>query len=201
MLRSKRVAIHSVLVQPSKYCDVIWCKSVNGNILRLSLSFSRLLRWQDSSPDFWMVLLEASMTICELVSLDPVLKPMYANFLRNAHSHREAGFLFMEWLSNIKKVALAQAHKSDKEMMMMVIVIWMNSPQLAGSMMLMLLLQQATTTATTATTTTTAALTYIGAAVVAVVVVVVVAGKKEYMTTSLCLHVWTSILMRSVEDV
>mmetsp|Transcript_32123 Transcript_32123/g.73492 ORF Transcript_32123/g.73492 Transcript_32123/m.73492 type:complete len:711 (+) Transcript_32123:47-2179(+) len=52
--------------------------------------------------DVWSV----GMTICELVSLDPVLKPMYANFLRNAHSHREAGFLFMEWLSNIKKVAL-----------------------------------------------------------------------------------------------
>mmetsp|Transcript_64930 Transcript_64930/g.155094 ORF Transcript_64930/g.155094 Transcript_64930/m.155094 type:complete len:711 (+) Transcript_64930:54-2186(+) len=55
--------------------------------------------------DVWSV----GMTICELVTLDPVLKPMYANFLRNAHSHREAGFLFMEWLSNIKKVALPKS--------------------------------------------------------------------------------------------
>merc|ERR1711862_979852 len=46
------------------------------------------------------------MTICELVTLDAILKPMYANFLRNAHSHREAGFLFMDWLCSIKKVPL-----------------------------------------------------------------------------------------------
>jgi len=35
--------------------------------------------------------------------LDAILKPMYANFLRHSHSHREAGFLFMDWLSSIKK--------------------------------------------------------------------------------------------------
>ena len=84
------------------------------------------------------------MTICELATLDArspkfseerssvtpprsfeaVLKPMYANFLRNGHSHREArsfgfvtglpvsallvrpykaGFLFMDWLGSIAK--------------------------------------------------------------------------------------------------
>jgi len=52
--------------------------------------------------DVWSV----GMTICELVTLDAVLKPMYANFLRNAAHHREAGFLFMDWLSQIKKVPL-----------------------------------------------------------------------------------------------
>jgi len=54
------------------------------------------------SLDVWSV----GMTICELVYLDALLKPMYANFLRNGHSHREAGFLFMEWLSCIKKAPL-----------------------------------------------------------------------------------------------
>ena len=39
------------------------------------------------------------MTLCEMVTLDAILKPNYGNFLRNAHSHREAGFLFMEWLA------------------------------------------------------------------------------------------------------
>mmetsp|Transcript_11962 Transcript_11962/g.21913 ORF Transcript_11962/g.21913 Transcript_11962/m.21913 type:complete len:682 (+) Transcript_11962:128-2173(+) len=52
--------------------------------------------------DSWSV----GMTICELVTLDAILKPMYANFLRNAHSHREAGFLFMEWLGGLKKAQL-----------------------------------------------------------------------------------------------
>merc|ERR1719359_691574 len=58
-----------------------------------------------SGLDVWSV----GMTICELVSLNAVLKPMYGNFLRNAHSHREAGFLFMDWLSNIKKVPLPKS--------------------------------------------------------------------------------------------
>jgi len=49
--------------------------------------------------DSWSV----GMTLCELVTLDAILKPMYANFLRNAHSHREAGFLFMDWLAGLKK--------------------------------------------------------------------------------------------------
>jgi hypothetical protein len=46
------------------------------------------------------------MTLCELVTLDAILKPNYGNFLRNAHSHREAGFLFMEWLGCLKKIQL-----------------------------------------------------------------------------------------------
>jgi len=52
--------------------------------------------------DVWSV----GMTICELATLDAVLKPMYANFLRNGHSHREAGFLFMDWLGSIGKAPL-----------------------------------------------------------------------------------------------
>merc|ERR1712032_904760 len=55
--------------------------------------------------DVWSV----GMTICELVTLDAILKPQYANFLRNASSHREAGFLFMEWLSSVKKAPLPKA--------------------------------------------------------------------------------------------
>jgi serine/threonine protein kinase len=62
--------------------------------------------------DVWSV----GMTVCEFVTLNAVLKPMYGNFLRNAHSHREAGFLFMDWLSNIKKVPLPkQVEKFDAD--------------------------------------------------------------------------------------
>ncbi|CAE8627658.1 unnamed protein product [Polarella glacialis] len=52
--------------------------------------------------DVWSI----GMTLCELAILDPILKPTYANFLRNGHSHREAGFLFMDWLGSIKKAPL-----------------------------------------------------------------------------------------------
>jgi serine/threonine protein kinase len=57
------------------------------------------------SLDVWSV----GMTLCELVTLDAILKPQYANFLRNASSHREAGFLFMEWLSGIRKAPLPKS--------------------------------------------------------------------------------------------
>jgi len=62
--------------------------------------------------DVWSV----GMTICELVTLDAILKPMYANFLRNGHSHREAGFLFMDWLSSVKKAPISKTvEKFDPE--------------------------------------------------------------------------------------
>jgi len=48
--------------------------------------------------DVW----SAGMTICELVTLDAVLKPTYAKYLRNGSSHREAGFRFMDYLSDIQ---------------------------------------------------------------------------------------------------
>lgn len=48
--------------------------------------------------DVWSV----GMTICELATLDAVLKPTYAKFLRNGNSHREAGFSFMDYLSDIQ---------------------------------------------------------------------------------------------------
>ncbi|CAK9067076.1 unnamed protein product [Durusdinium trenchii] len=55
--------------------------------------------------DVWSV----GMTVCELATLDAVLKPMYANFLRNGHSHKEAGFLFMDWLGSIAKAPLPKS--------------------------------------------------------------------------------------------
>jgi len=76
------------------YCSPEWATfllSDNSNGINIAAAL-----------DVWSV----GMTICEFVVLCPVLKGMYANFLRNAHSHREAGFLFMDWLSNIKKVPL-----------------------------------------------------------------------------------------------
>jgi len=64
--------------------------------------------------DVWSV----GMTLCELVSLDAILKPQYANFLRNAQSHREAGFLFMEWLSMIQKAPLPKSvQKFDPDLL------------------------------------------------------------------------------------
>lgn len=54
------------------------------------------------SLDVWSV----GMILCEFVTLDAIWKPQYANFMRNASSHREAGFLFLEWLGEIKKSPL-----------------------------------------------------------------------------------------------
>jgi hypothetical protein len=34
---------------------------------------------------------------------------MYANFLRHSHSHREAGFIFLDWISSIKKAPIPKA--------------------------------------------------------------------------------------------
>lgn len=72
------------------YCAPEWAKFL------IEESESRIV--VSPALDVWSV----GMTICELVTLDAVLKPMYANFLRNGKSHREAGFLFMDWLSSIK---------------------------------------------------------------------------------------------------
>mmetsp|Transcript_72596 Transcript_72596/g.151556 ORF Transcript_72596/g.151556 Transcript_72596/m.151556 type:complete len:682 (+) Transcript_72596:165-2210(+) len=55
--------------------------------------------------DVWSV----GMTLCEFVTLDAIWKPQYANFMRNAQSHKEAGFLFLEWLGDIKKPPLPKA--------------------------------------------------------------------------------------------
>jgi len=57
------------------------------------------------SLDVWSV----GMTLCEFVTLDAIWKPQYANFMRNAQSHREAGFLFLEWLGDIKKAPLPKS--------------------------------------------------------------------------------------------
>jgi serine/threonine protein kinase len=62
--------------------------------------------------DVWSV----GMTMCELITLDAILKPQYANFLRNATSHREAGFLFMEWLGALRKSPVPKSiEKFDKQ--------------------------------------------------------------------------------------
>lgn len=52
--------------------------------------------------DVWSV----GCTICELVTLDAIMKPIYANLLRRAHSHREASFLFLDWLRALKSSPL-----------------------------------------------------------------------------------------------
>jgi len=113
-----------------KLIDVDGCVKINSNvsITDSSISFSPCYcapEWAEflinesnsginvvPDLDVWSV----GMTICEFVTLNAVLKPMYGNFLRNAHSHREAGFLFMDWLSNIRKVPLPKnVEKFDPE--------------------------------------------------------------------------------------
>jgi serine/threonine protein kinase len=63
--------------------------------------------------DVWSI----GMTIPELVVCDAVLKPTYASFLRHGRSHREASFLFMDWLSSVKKPPIPKAvEKFDPEL-------------------------------------------------------------------------------------
>jgi len=57
--------------------------------------------------DVWSV----GMTIAELVTLDAILKPGYANFLKTCSSHRQATFLFLEYLSEIKSTPLPKKVK------------------------------------------------------------------------------------------
>jgi len=62
--------------------------------------------------DVWSI----GITLCELVTLDAILKPMYGNFLRNGHSHREAGFLFMDWLGHITRAPVPKSiERFDKD--------------------------------------------------------------------------------------
>lgn len=53
--------------------------------------------------DVWSL----GMTICELVTLNPVLKPTYASF--SSRSQQDAGFLFMQWLSGGKATLMPRA--------------------------------------------------------------------------------------------
>jgi len=57
------------------------------------------------SLDVWSV----GMTLCEFITLDAIWKVQYASFMRNAQSQREAGFLFLEWLGDIKWAPLPRA--------------------------------------------------------------------------------------------
>mmetsp|Transcript_7026 Transcript_7026/g.15388 ORF Transcript_7026/g.15388 Transcript_7026/m.15388 type:complete len:642 (+) Transcript_7026:135-2060(+) len=107
-----------------KLIDVDGCVKLNSkiSISDSSLSFSPCYcapEWaafliEDSeSPtimagqglDVWSI----GITVAELVSLDAILMPTYASFMRHGRSHREAGFLFMEWLSHIQKAPLPKS--------------------------------------------------------------------------------------------
>lgn len=79
---------------------------------------SFLLGYNDStnmrvSPclDVWSV----GMTLSELVTLDPILKPTYAHFLGDNRSARTASFMFMEWLSSVKEAPIPSSIKSFDE--------------------------------------------------------------------------------------
>mmetsp|Transcript_32135 Transcript_32135/g.88653 ORF Transcript_32135/g.88653 Transcript_32135/m.88653 type:complete len:666 (-) Transcript_32135:97-2094(-) len=66
----------------------------------------------DPALDCWSV----GMTLAELITFDAILKPTYAQFLRNAQSHREASFLFMEWLGNTSHISLPKDVQAQKEL-------------------------------------------------------------------------------------
>jgi serine/threonine protein kinase len=53
----------------------------------------------DAGLDVWSI----GMTLLELVTLDPVLKPQYASFFRNGRERDEASYMFFEWLSSLKR--------------------------------------------------------------------------------------------------
>jgi serine/threonine protein kinase len=55
-----------------------------------------------SGLDVWSV----GITVAELVSLDAILKAKYVSYLKQGCSHREAGFFFMDWLSNTEVLPL-----------------------------------------------------------------------------------------------
>lgn len=119
-----------------KLIDVDGCVKIGSNIKidDPSISFSpcycapewaRFLVDPDHNPsieasqglDVWSV----GCTICELVTLDAIMKPVYANVLRRAHSHREASFLFLDWLGSLKKCPLPkEIRKCDDKLAQMV---------------------------------------------------------------------------------
>lgn len=91
------------------YCSPEWAKFLIKDNQPLIVASPAL--------DVWSV----GMTLCELVSMDAILKPQYANFLRNASSHREAGFMFMEWLSGVKKAPVPRSvERFDKGLFEMI---------------------------------------------------------------------------------
>jgi serine/threonine protein kinase len=78
--------------------------------------------------DVWSV----GMTLCELVTMEAILKPQYANFLRNASSHREAGFLFMEWLSSVRKAPVPKSVEKHDKGLAELITQWLLVPSQAN---------------------------------------------------------------------
>lgn len=124
-----------VFNQRLKLIDVDGCVRIgtSASINDSSLSFSpcycapewaRFLIEDSDDPridihpalDVWSI----GMTIVELVLLDAALKPTYASFMRHGRSHREAGFLFMDWLSSLKRApVLSKLPRFDPALMAM----------------------------------------------------------------------------------
>jgi len=73
------------------YCAPEWAAFLIENSLHPRIQISTGL-------DVWSV----GMTISELVTLDPVLKKTFASFLQHGRSHKQAAFLFMDWLSRLE---------------------------------------------------------------------------------------------------
>mmetsp|Transcript_43162 Transcript_43162/g.101444 ORF Transcript_43162/g.101444 Transcript_43162/m.101444 type:complete len:699 (-) Transcript_43162:174-2270(-) len=74
--------------------------------------------------DVW----STGITLCELYSLDSILKPMYKSFLRNGHTYRQAGILFMEWLSNVRKAPLPNSLVEQDPEFIKFLTTWMLVP-------------------------------------------------------------------------
>jgi serine/threonine protein kinase len=112
-----QVSIHDSSISFSPcYCAPEWAKFLIDNAepyITVTPTF-----------DVW----STGMTICELVYLDAILKSRYANFLRNGKSSREAGFLFMDWLSNIEKAPLPKAVECFDKGLSDLLVNWLLVP-------------------------------------------------------------------------
>jgi len=92
------------------YCAPEWARFLTDE------SESKIIA--NDKLDVWSI----GITLCELVTLDAILKPMYGNFLRNGHSHREAGFLFMDWLGHITRAPVPKSiERFDKDFQKLIV--------------------------------------------------------------------------------
>ncbi|CAD7946271.1 unnamed protein product, partial [Amoebophrya sp. A120] len=95
---NKKVSINDSTISFSPcYCAPEW-----ANFLIEEGEYCRI----GHQLDVWSV----GVSLCELVTLDAVLKPKYMQIFKNAGSHRKAGFMFLQWLADPSK-ALSMSKK------------------------------------------------------------------------------------------
>mmetsp|Transcript_68510 Transcript_68510/g.164529 ORF Transcript_68510/g.164529 Transcript_68510/m.164529 type:complete len:689 (-) Transcript_68510:37-2103(-) len=80
------------------YCAPEWARFLIDDVEDRQIPASPML-------DVWSV----GVTIAELVTQEAILEPTYSSFVRHGRSQQEAGYLFMEWLSGVKKAPLPKS--------------------------------------------------------------------------------------------